>query len=237
VDSTSAFQIQNSSGGAPLLKADTVNATIGIGVSPTSTGGALQVGGAVTISQFNPTTFTTPNGAGVNTQINIPVSSQGAFSQLLAFGIDSGSADNSRVLSVFDARTVAHQPSLGVFSVNESNIVGFSWEGGSSIAYLKTTGGDLGLRSGTTDLLTLSSSGQLGLTGNARGINVAIGSGASSVGITFPNAYAGSNYAVQCTPSYNTTCYITGKSTTGFTINFGTAAPDANQTVDWFVVR
>lgn len=45
------------------------------------------------------------------------------------------------------------------------------------------------------------------------------------------------NYGVIVTPSWETTTWITSKATSGFTINFGTAAPDANQTVDWILMR
>jgi hypothetical protein len=44
------------------------------------------------------------------------------------------------------------------------------------------------------------------------------------------------NYAVIVTPSWSTTAYVTSRATTGFTINFGTAAP-AGATVDWLIVR
>lgn len=77
----------------------------------------------------------------------------------------------------------------------------------------------------------------LTLSSNIRGINVAIGNGATTVAVTFGTAHADTNYAVQCTPTYNTTCFVTSKGTGGFTLNFGTAAPDANQKVDWLVVR
>lgn len=43
-------------------------------------------------------------------------------------------------------------------------------------------------------------------------------------------------YAVQVTPSWLTTVRVTSKTTAGFTIDFGTAAP-AGATVDWFIVR
>lgn len=43
-------------------------------------------------------------------------------------------------------------------------------------------------------------------------------------------------YTVVATPNWGTTCWITGKQDSGFTINFGTAAP-ASQTVDWIAVR
>ncbi|HXE09967.1 MAG TPA: hypothetical protein VN554_00910, partial [Verrucomicrobiae bacterium] len=179
----------------------------------------------------------TPLGSGVSTQINIPVSTQGSFSQLIALGIKSDSADTARVLSVFDARSVPHQPSLGVFSPDQQNIAGISWEGNNGAVYLKTTGGGIGLRSGTTDLLTVTATGQLGLSNNARGYNVPIGNGANAVGVTFADAYPDANYAVLCTPSYSTTCFISGKSASGFTLHLGAPAPDGNQVLDWLVTR
>ncbi|MGI0010478.1 MAG: glycosyl hydrolase family 28-related protein [Nitrosopumilaceae archaeon] len=45
------------------------------------------------------------------------------------------------------------------------------------------------------------------------------------------------NYAVIITPSWLTTIRVTSKATTGFTVDFGTATPDANQTVDYFIIR
>lgn len=44
------------------------------------------------------------------------------------------------------------------------------------------------------------------------------------------------SYAIQVTPSWGTTVWVTAKAKGGFTINFGTAAP-ADATVDWFLVR
>jgi len=41
--------------------------------------------------------------------------------------------------------------------------------------------------------------------------------------------------AVYVTPQWNTTVWITGKTTTGFTINFGTAAPTGGSYVDWVI--
>ena len=73
-------------------------------------------------------------------------------------------------------------------------------------------------------------------SGNVRGINQAITIGATTQVVTFGTAYPDAIYAVNCTANYNTTCFVTGKTTTGFTLNFGTAAP-ASSTVDWFVVH
>jgi hypothetical protein len=44
-------------------------------------------------------------------------------------------------------------------------------------------------------------------------------------------------YHIVATPSWATTVHVTNKATTGFTLNFGTAAPDANQTVAWLLFR
>jgi hypothetical protein len=57
--------------------------------------------------------------------------------------------------------------------------------------------------------------------------------GADDTSMIEPDA----NYAVIVTPSWLTTCRVTGKATTGFTIEFGTPTPDAGQTVDWILVR
>lgn len=71
---------------------------------------------------------------------------------------------------------------------------------------------------------------------NIRGYNVAVASSASSQNVTFGTAHPDANYAVFCTPNWDTTCFVTDKTTTGFTLNYGTAAP-SGQLVDWFVMR
>ena len=71
---------------------------------------------------------------------------------------------------------------------------------------------------------------------NIRGYNVAVSASATSQVVTFGTAHSDANYAVFCTPNWNTTCYVTNKTVNGFTLNYGTAAP-AGQLVDWFVAR
>jgi hypothetical protein len=44
------------------------------------------------------------------------------------------------------------------------------------------------------------------------------------------------NYDVFITPSWATTCHVTSRSASGFTINFGTSAPSGSETVSWFLV-
>lgn len=71
---------------------------------------------------------------------------------------------------------------------------------------------------------------------NIRGYNVSVLTATSTQTVTFSTAHADANYAVFCTPDWNTTCFVTNKTTTGFTLNFGTTAP-AGQLVDWLVIR
>lgn len=76
----------------------------------------------------------------------------------------------------------------------------------------------------------------ISFSNNIRGYNNSVTAAASTQSVTFGTAYPDANYAVFCTPNWNTTCFVSGKSTTGFTLNFGTAAP-AGQLVDWFVAK
>lgn len=74
----------------------------------------------------------------------------------------------------------------------------------------------------------------------ASDFNAAVGNGASYLDITLaatPNFnQPDTNYGVLATPTWNTTVYISNKATTGFRINFGTAA-GASDYVDWFLFR
>lgn len=53
----------------------------------------------------------------------------------------------------------------------------------------------------------------------------AVTAAATSVPVTFPRAEVDASYGVVVTPSWNTTVWVTNKTTAGCTINFGTAAP------------
>jgi len=68
-----------------------------------------------------------------------------------------------------------------------------------------------------------------------KGNNVAVAAGATSLAVTLSQNLNTTNYAVYVTPQWNTTVWITGKTSTGFTINFGTAAPTGGSYVDWVI--
>jgi len=67
-----------------------------------------------------------------------------------------------------------------------------------------------------------------------KGNNVAVAAGATSLAVTLP-VTLNIGYAVYVTPQWNTSVWVTGKTTTGFTINFGTAAPTGGSYVDWVI--
>ncbi len=182
-NSTSAFTVRNAAG-SPLLSLDTVNFRVGIGTA--SPNAALEVSGALRLSGSTTDSFVTPAGSIVGSKLNVPVFTVPAYGQVIALGIDATSPGNSRVLSLFDNRTGVHQPTLGVFSVDEANLAGLSWEGASTTAYLKTTGGNLALRSGSSDLMTLLSGGNVGIGTVSPGARLEINSAvAGSAGIKF----------------------------------------------------
>jgi hypothetical protein len=66
--------------------------------------------------------------------------------------------------------------------------------------------------------------------------NRVVTSGASSVTITFGTAEPDTDYAVFVTPNWNTSVWVTGKTTTQFVVNFGTVAP-TGATIDVAVCR
>ncbi len=64
----------------------------------------------------------------------------------------------------------------------------------------------------------------------------AVSNGATSVAVTFPRAEPDTAYGVNATPNWGTTVWVSSKTKTGCTINFGTAA-GASATVDISIFR
>jgi len=132
------FAVANAAtGNGPILSATGSDANVPITVSPKGAG-ILESTGPLRLSGSGSDTFTTPAANNVPTKINIPVYDPGAFGQIVAMGIGN-IGTNRRVLSLFDARTVVHQPTLAIFTPDENNLAGFSWEGSNSELTFKTT--------------------------------------------------------------------------------------------------
>lgn len=78
--------------------------------------------------------------------------------------------------------------------------------------------------------------GTIALNDDVRGVDVTIpADGNSTKVITFAQAQPDSKYAVQCTPGWNTNCFVTNKTKDGFTLNF--TAPVTDTTLDWMLIR
>jgi hypothetical protein len=62
------------------------------------------------------------------------------------------------------------------------------------------------------------------------------GNAKANILMTMPAPMPNTAYSVAICPDYNTTVWVTGKSTTQFTCNFGTVTPTANQVIDFIVI-
>jgi hypothetical protein len=85
------------------------------------------------------TSFITPGFTSVPTKINIPVFGLPAYAQILAMGLSSGSDATARGILFADARTVTHQPTVGILDPVETEIGGLSWDGSSTIFNVKSS--------------------------------------------------------------------------------------------------
>lgn len=138
---------------------------VGVGTATPNT--ALEVAGALRLSGATTDTYTTPAASNVPTKINVPLFDPGNFGQVIAMGVPATAQVSSRVMSIFDARAAAHQPSISIFNPNEADVIGFSWEGDNNNAYVKTLAGNIGFRVNATDIMMLYNSGNVGI--NASG--------------------------------------------------------------------
>lgn len=70
------------------------------------------------------------------------------------------------------------------------------------------------------------------------GVDVVVASGAASMAIVFARAESNADYGVSITLGWSSTYYvaIADKSTTGFTVHFGTA-PGADSVLSWSTFR
>lgn len=74
------------------------------------------------------------------------------------------------------------------------------------------------------------------LTPAGNGVRLSVTAAATTKAVTFEREMPDTNYGAVATPNWSTTVYVTNRTTTGFTLNFGTAAP-ANATVDYVTFR
>ena len=74
-------------------------------------------------------------------------------------------------------------------------------------------------------------------TAAGNGVDLAVGAGATTLAITFKRVEPNATYGVTITPAWGTTAWVTNRTTTGFTANFGTAAPGGGSTMSFTTYR
>lgn len=156
---------------------------IELGLNPPAT--ALDVNGAFTLEGSTQTNFVTPIGSSIATKINIPLFTPTTFSQVMAMGLSAAADGTDRVLTLADGRASPHQPSLGILSVGESDIGGFSWDGSDSKFYVKTLAASVGIKENTTEVATFLNNGLNGLASTSPNGVLSLG---TTNGINFTNA-------------------------------------------------
>jgi hypothetical protein len=184
--STSIFNMKTTLGNN-LLTIDNVNSRIGINLGannlPTLAGTepGLHLHGAFRITGGTMDTYTTPLGVGVAAKIGIENQGLANFAQIMAMGLTSGANSSSRALSLFDARTGRHQPTLAVFSPDEGSAIGFSWNGVNTSASIQTS--DM---TGTNSRILIVQSGAVTSAHNSGDVQINTGASAgTSSGIIY----------------------------------------------------
>ncbi len=164
-DGTTIFNVKSALANN-VFTVDTQNSRVGINLggnnTPSTYAEGLEVRGALKLSgdALQIDKFVTPLGASINTKINVPLYDVGNFSQILALGLNATSSSSARGITLVDARTGTHQPTLSVLSPDENQIVGLSWDGSNTSALLKATVNTLNLQpNGVNALSAVNSSG------------------------------------------------------------------------------
>ncbi|HEX4715437.1 MAG TPA: hypothetical protein VH164_10965, partial [Ktedonobacteraceae bacterium] len=93
----------------------------------------------LTLSGTDEVNYTTPAGSTIPTKINIPNFNPGNFAQIQAMGLPSSAPTSARLLTLFDQRASTHQPTLDLFSPDENQYGGLSWDGANTTLYFKSS--------------------------------------------------------------------------------------------------
>lgn len=128
---------------SPSIAATGTATNLNITLAPKGTG-VVDITKALTLSGQTSTNYTTPAASVVPTAINVVTYDPGGFGQILAMGIGAV-ASNRRVISIFDARVAAHDPSLAVFSPAETQVGGITWNGSNTRMDFQSSAGLVGI--------------------------------------------------------------------------------------------
>lgn len=149
-------------------------------------------------------------------------------------GVRLQNQDGSKVGLVLYTDENEHVYVKNPFKSDYNKLIISRWSTLSHQAPFSFNGGIEVGRGGTT-IFKVDNAGRLYL--RQKGVSVAVSEGSTSINITLPVSEEDTNYGVLVTPYWNTSVWITNKTTSGFTVNFGTAAPTGGSYIDWFVYR
>lgn len=245
--SGNALTIKTSTGNNAFT-VDATNGRVGVNLgsnnASTLTNMGLEVQGAIKITGGAGSSyvdkFVTPLGTQVDTKINIPLYDPGANNQIVAMGLASSAATTAKVIGLYDARTVAHSPTVGVYSPDQNQVFGLSWDGSNSTAYLKNTASTIALQGGGVNILTASNlagtltvsttgglqSGALTVNGVSGTAEAIIGSTGNNGKITFKNNVNANTASIQSGATANsfTTILPTDVGTAGQCLSVASVA-------------
>ncbi len=170
-DSDGRFAVNNNLGNS-ILSIHGSNTILTSYESALTVNGSATFNQGITLQGGSGLSYLTPGGYSMRTAINIPNYTVGNYETIFAFGLPASSSSTARGLLVADARTTAHQATIGVLSPDENQILGLSWDGSTTTGRLSSTSNKLALQGGGLDLLTVNK--------NGNAANVGIGNDASS---------------------------------------------------------
>ncbi|MHB1865154.1 MAG: hypothetical protein ACYCPS_03265 [Candidatus Saccharimonadales bacterium] len=130
-------------------------------------------------------------------------------------------------------------PTIDSLTVNGVfNLASLTVSGNATFAGNLTVSGITTVADITVNGQVIFNSSEITYNNNIRQYNVSLSAGSSSYAVTFSKPYPDNNYAVLCTPNYDSSCWITGKTDNGFVIHLGSPAPsDGSGSIDWFVAH
>lgn len=231
-DSTTGFNIKTSLSNN-MFTVDTTNSRVGINLGndnlPTLTNQGLHILGSIRLTgdDNQSDTYTTPLGASINTRINIANYNPAAFGQIIALGLPSTALASTRAMTLLDARSGAHQPTLAVLSPNEGSIMGLSWDGSNSVGLLKSSSDTLAVQTTSGSALNVAtfksfsaSDGRLGVLNGSPSYTLDVGGDVNTT----------TNYRINGTIVCDSTGSVgcTAKSGSGFYIHNQTTVQSAN---------
>jgi hypothetical protein len=169
---------------------------VGIGTASPTTN--LEVSGALRLSSTSTDSFITPVGTSVQTKINIPYYDPGSFGQILMAGLPSTASASARAMTLVDARTTAHQPTMAILTPDETNIMGFSFDGSNTTGYVKSTVGLGFIVNGNTESIHVATTGNVGIGTTAPTVPLEVNGRINSAGpIVITTSGAGRNFRSQ----------------------------------------